>query len=142
MSAAVPEEWLADLERRHLAELSFPEVRKGDPETMARYRRDYCIDDAFLAGFDARLARHRQSPTFTTYGETWIGYALSPGANWKGPIGDFRLVVDKGSADNLVSFCMDGVRKIAPTRFEVRKTAFEPARDLKVLIVRFHHSDE
>ncbi len=25
----VPEEWLADLERRHLAELSFPEVRKG-----------------------------------------------------------------------------------------------------------------
>ncbi|HYN43360.1 MAG TPA: class I SAM-dependent methyltransferase [Thermoanaerobaculia bacterium] len=29
MSVAVPEEWLADLERRHLAELSFPEVRKG-----------------------------------------------------------------------------------------------------------------
>ncbi len=29
MSVTVPEEWLADLERRHLAELSFPEVRKG-----------------------------------------------------------------------------------------------------------------
>ena len=29
MSATVPETWLADLERRHLAELSFPEVRKG-----------------------------------------------------------------------------------------------------------------
>jgi len=29
MSATVPQAWLADLERRHLAELSFPEVRKG-----------------------------------------------------------------------------------------------------------------
>ncbi|MFN7989293.1 MAG: methyltransferase domain-containing protein [Thermoanaerobaculia bacterium] len=29
MSATVPEAWLADLERRHFAELSFPEVRKG-----------------------------------------------------------------------------------------------------------------
>ena len=29
MSATVPDAWLADLERRHFAELSFPEVRKG-----------------------------------------------------------------------------------------------------------------
>ena len=29
MSATVPQAWLADLERRHLEELSFPEVRKG-----------------------------------------------------------------------------------------------------------------
>ncbi len=29
MDVTVPQEWLADLERRHLAQLSFPEVRKG-----------------------------------------------------------------------------------------------------------------
>ena len=31
------------------------------------------------------------------------------------------LVVDKGQPGNLVSFCMDGVTKISPSRFEVRK---------------------
>ena len=73
--------------------------------------------------------------------ETWLGYVLSSGAYWKGPIGDFRLVVDKGSTDNLVSFCMDGVKKISPTRFEVRKANFEPQRDLKILIANFETYD-
>ena len=60
-----------------------------------------------------------------------------------GPKGStlFRLVVDKGKPDNLVSFCMDGVRKISPTQFEVRKTNFEPRRDLPVLIVEFYTTD-
>ena len=61
----------------------------------------------------------------------------SCGANWNGPIGTFRLVVDKGSTENLVSFCMNGVTKIGPTRFEVVKTDFEPTRDLDIVIVKF-----
>ena len=47
----------------------------------------------------------------------------------------FRLVVDKGSPDALVSFCGEGVRKIAPTQFEMRKDNFTPTRDLDVLIL-------
>ena len=46
-------------------------------------------------------------------------------------------MVDKGSTENLVSFCMNGVTKIGPTRFEVVKTDFEPTRDLDILIVKF-----
>jgi hypothetical protein len=34
-----------------------------------------------------------------------------------------------------VSFCAEGVKKISPTQFEVRKTDFEPTQDLNVLIV-------
>jgi hypothetical protein len=64
-----------------------------------------------------------------------IGYILTTGGNWRSPIGDFRLVVDKGAAANLVSFCGEGVRKISPTRFEIRHTNWRPDRDLKVLIV-------
>ena len=67
---------------------------------------------------------------------------LSTGANWQGPIKHFRLVVDKGEPGHLVSFCMDGVKKISPTQFEVVKTNFEPARDLDVLIVRFDEVEE
>ncbi|MGL5837242.1 MAG: DUF4424 family protein [Sphingorhabdus sp.] len=97
------------------------------------YKAQYCIDDTFVRGFQNRLATQQSAG----YGEIWLDYVLKSGANWKGPIKDFRLVVDKGKASNLVSFCMDGVKKIGPTTFEVRKTNFEPTKDLSILIVQF-----
>ena len=108
-------------------------VRKED--WFAERVRRHCIDSDFLAGFDRRTGADPERRPVAS--EIWIDYILSTGANWRGPIGDFRLVVDKGKAGNLVSFCMDGVRKISPTRFEVRKRNFEPRRDLEVLIVEF-----
>jgi hypothetical protein len=67
--------------------------------------------------------------------ETWVDYILTTGANWAEPIGEFRLVVDKGSSNNLVSFCGEGVRKISPTRFEIRRRNYTPTSDLSVLIL-------
>lgn len=107
-------------------------LREQNPSYLRGYQRDYCVDDYFLKGFDRRNALPGR-----VYTETWLGYILSSGANWKGPIKDFRLVVDKGSTDNLVSFCMTGVKKISPTLFEVRKKDFEPEKDLKILIVQW-----
>jgi hypothetical protein len=105
------------------------------------YAANYCIDANFLKGFDKRRYTGKLDGDGNDrgmyYSETWLSYVLKSGANWKGPIKDFRLVVDKGSADNLVSFCMDGVKKIGPTLFEVRKTNFEPKKDLEILIVKF-----
>lgn len=90
----------------------------------------YCTDDAFTTG--ARRMRARG----LHLSETWVDYILTTGANWAEPIGDFRLVVDKGSSRNLVSFCAEGVRKISPTRFEIRRRDFAPSQDLSVLILR------
>lgn len=118
----------------------YPDTRKVYPEGTAEYRQKWCIDDAFLAGVDRRLAGAPKGMS-RYMGETWLGYVLSSGANWHGPIKRFRLVVDKGEPGNLVSFCMDGVRKISPTRFEVVKENFEPTRDLDVLIVTFDDVD-
>ncbi len=101
--------------------------------------RRHCIDSAFFAAFDRRIGTDPARRPFA--GEIWVDYILKSGANWRGPIGDFRLVVDKGKSDNLVSFCMDGVRKISPTQFEVRKRNFEPTRDLNILIVEFANTD-
>jgi len=118
-----------------------PSVRRESPEILEAYRKDYCVDDYFLSGIDRRL--EQEKPGYDRfYSETWLAYVLSSGANWKGPIGDFRLVVDKGSTSNLVSFCMDGVQKIAPTRFEVRKRDFTPQRDLRILIAKIHDIEE
>lgn len=108
-------------------------------EIFFEKQRKYCIDSDFTTSFDRRTAVRAGKQTHAS--EVWLDYILSSGANWRGPIRDFRLVVDKGKADNMVSFCMDGVRKISPTQFEVRKTNFEPRRDLPVLIVEFHTMD-
>lgn len=112
----------------------FPAVRKDYSEHL----KTYCIDQGFLAAFDRKVAARMKDPDAPmAYSETWIGYVLSSGRNWRGPIGDFRLVVDKGKPENLVSFCMDGVKKISPTQFEVRRKNFEPSGDLEVLIVEW-----
>ena len=94
---------------------------------------DYCVDAAFLAALDRRAEATRAE--YPVLPEKRIGYVLTTGGNWAAPIGRFRLIVDKGAADNLVSFCGEGVRKVSPTRFEMVKTNWRPTRDLKVLIV-------
>lgn len=99
------------------------------------YKRKYCIDADFLAAIARarRGAKEDESPPFS---EARIDYVLATGANWAGPIRDFRLVVDKGEPDSLVSFCGDGVKKISATRFEMRKTNFTPRGNLSVLILK------
>ena len=96
----------------------------------------YCTDDAFWAG-----ARRMQSRGLHL-SETWVDYILTTGANWAEPIGEFRLVVDKGSSRSLVSFCGEDVRKISSTRFEIRRRDFTPSRDLSVLILRGERIDD
>jgi hypothetical protein len=112
----------------------FASVRKEYPGSI----KQYCIDQSFLAAFDKKVAARMGNPDAPmAYSETWIGYVLSSGRNWRGPIKDFRLVIDKGKPENLVSFCMNGVKKISPTQFEVRRRNFEPKGDLEVLIVEW-----
>jgi hypothetical protein len=102
----------------------------------------YCIDKTFYAALDRRAsAKRKANEEFMAYSETWIDYILSSGRNWKGPIGQFRLVVDKGKPGSLVSFCMNGVKKISPTQFEVRKTNFEPSGDLHILIAEWGQTE-
>jgi hypothetical protein len=100
--------------------------------------RLYCIEDGWYAAFDKSLAARATAEVASPYSEWWIGYVLKSGANWKGPIKDFRLVVDKGKPDSLVSFCAEGVKKISDTQFEVKKTNFEPKEDLSILIVEWY----
>jgi Domain of unknown function (DUF4424) len=109
-----------------------PDFRRS-PEGRAMIAR-YCIDSGFLGGLD-RLAR-QAGGDHPTLPEERIGYVLTTGANWASPIADFRLVVDKGAPENLVSFCGEDVRKISATRFEMRRTNWRPDRDLDILIVK------
>ena len=97
--------------------------------TIARY----CIDADFVATVE-RIAR-RSEAGIPPLAEDWLSYVLTTGANWRAPIGDFRLVVDKGDPGHLVSFCGQGVRRIGPTQFEIRRRDWRPTQDLHVLFL-------
>jgi len=97
------------------------------------YREKYCIDASFEAAARKQLAGIADADN-PYLDERRVSYILTTANNWASPIRDFRLVVDKGSPDALVSFCGTGVRKISPTRFEMRARDFTPERELEILI--------
>jgi hypothetical protein len=97
------------------------------------YREKYCIDASFEAAARKKLAAVAD-PNNPYLNEKRVSYILTTANNWAGPIGDFRLVVDKGSPDALVSFCGTNVKKISPTQFEMRAKDFVPERELEILI--------
>ena len=114
----------------------FGDPMMADSEHHNQQATQYCTDEAFWEG--ARRMRSRG----LYLSETWVDYILTTGANWAEPIGEFRLVVDKGSSRNLVSFCGEGVRKISPTRFEIRRRNYTPTADLSVLILTGTRMDD
>ncbi|MCB1542675.1 MAG: DUF4424 domain-containing protein [Rhodoblastus sp.] len=106
--------------------------KDADPVTRRDYRTRFCADQSFINGVQAMARRNKGNPP----PEWRIAYVLTTGANWAGPIGDYRLTVDKGRPDALISFCETGVKKIGPTTFEVRRQNFTPTRDIDIMIVR------
>jgi hypothetical protein len=98
--------------------------------------QNFCID----GGTESAISRMLKAAGKQTGGSgllmSWyVDYVLTTGRNWKGPIGDFRLTIDKGKPENIVSFCANGVHKTGPTTFTVHMTNFEPEKDLHVIIV-------
>lgn len=109
--------------------LRSPYVKDDDPDRRKMIAR-YCIDQDFLAAVEPY-----KKEEFAALPNRWVDYILTTGANWRSPVGNFRLVVDKGKPGNLVSFCETGVKKIGPTQYEVRHRNWRPTRDLHVLII-------
>lgn len=106
------------------------------------YAQKYCTDESFVAAVEKTLT-NPDEPWSAPFTESWISYILTTGGNWGGgAIGKFRLVVDKGSADNLVSFCGEGVKKIGPTTFEMVKEDFWPEKELDILILERHDLEQ
>jgi hypothetical protein len=87
--------------------------------------KKYCADPAFRAALKKRRG---------TMEPEWIGYVVNTAKYWNGPIGKFRLVVDKGKPSSLVAFCPPNARKISDTQFEWTATNFVPTRDIDVVI--------
>lgn len=113
-----------------------------DPATV--YKKKYCTDESFIQSVEKTLPNPEERYG-APFSESWISYVWSTGANWSGPIGSFHLTIDKGSPDNLVSFCWDGeVKKTSPTTFEMEAQDWWPPwdRELEILILNRQESME
>jgi hypothetical protein len=97
----------------------FPEIAPGGPASRA-----YCIDDAL------RRAFFRKPFSYDIYTVTHLTASAD---GWRGPVGHYRLVVDKGAAANLVAFCPLAARKISPTTFEWTATNYTQGSEIGVL---------
>src|SRR3546814_7158007 len=78
--------------------------------------RAYCIDDALRQAFFRK-------PFYDLYTVTHFS---APPSRSRGPVGHYRLVVDKGAVTNLVAFCPLTAKKTSPTPFEWTATNFTP----------------
>jgi hypothetical protein len=92
---------------------------------VKRYVSEYCAADDLLKGIDKIAGPGK--PNMARLQERRISCVLKTAADWSGPIKDFHLGVDKGRPDQLVSFCVENVKKISPTAFKVR------SQNLKIL---------
>ena len=113
------------------AGLSFGSREMRTGPYYEEHARKYCFDRTFLAAVDKRQKPDGNNALM----ENRIEYILTTAANWAGAIRNFRLTIDKGSPDNLVSFCGEGVSKTGPTRFEMTKENFYPEEDLAIVIL-------
>jgi hypothetical protein len=104
----------------------------GLANQVQRYRSSYCIDDAFYNGLDKLAAAVEANSSKLR--ERRIYYRLTEGLPNR-PIKEFRLIVDKGRPDWIVSFCVDNLKRTSATTFEMRAVDFVPNQDLRILMI-------
>lgn len=109
----------------------------ADPpeDYMLPVAEQYCIDKGTSRALARALAQEPVEGEIYSTGMSWnIAYVLRTANSWAGPIGRFRLTIDKGDPGNIVSLCAEGIRKTGPTTFVMEKTDYTPDRDLHILI--------
>ena len=94
---------------------------------------DYCIDAGTRKAMDkvAATAMAENSGLYVLLAD--LEYVLRTANTWKGPIGKFRLTLDKEDPKAVISLCADGLKKTGPTTFVLEKKDYTPSEDIRVL---------
>lgn len=95
----------------------------------------YCINPEQSKAISQALA----SPEGDEYGAVgsavYTSYVLRTANSWAGPIGHFRLTVDKGDAGNLLASCIDGLKQIGPGKYLFEAEDYSPDRDIEMVTI-------
>lgn len=104
-------------------------------EDRADKIKTYCIDADLTKWIDKNNQPEKGSNLSTSY----VDYILVTGANWKGPIGKFRLTLQKRDQEDKLSFCGSGTKKVDPRTFVLEKTNYTPDTNLSVMFIHQNH---
>lgn len=108
-----------------------------DPVYSSKYYtedKNFCIDRSTAEGIKQKLnIMKKDKSQLVLFSGNTLTYILKTAKNWNGPIKKFRLTVKKKTENELVSYCIEGVKKVDPLTFVVEKTNFVPQNDLDVL---------
>ena len=87
-----------------------------------------CLDGKTRRGIENKIKAHvARGAAWVYVGESDVEYILKTGRNWKGPIRDFSLRIEKESPDQLISLCFPGKpKKVSPTVYEFHHRDFMP----------------
>lgn len=113
-------------------------VGQSTDQYGAHYIKTYCIDAATRAAIAAHFKKQSGGPrTPGVMIALATDYVLKSANNWNGPIGRFRLVLDKLKPDNFLSLCWSGaLKKTGPTTFEAVRNNFAPTQNIKLLVLQ------
>jgi hypothetical protein len=93
-----------------------------------------CLDEGTRQAIDKRIKSYveKGATTVMVYLND-VEYILGTGRNWKGPIGNFKLRIEKGSPDELISLCLPGKpERIGPSTIEFSHSNFIPQDKLVI----------
>ncbi len=106
-----------------------------DFDYMHEFQKRYCIDEGTSKAMVKALTYKDPDGNEQVMGVAYyLDYVLTTANTWAGPIGSFKMTIDKGDPKNVVSFCADGVKKTGPTTFVVEAKDFSPKSDIRILI--------
>ncbi|MFS8036536.1 DUF4424 family protein [Xanthobacter sp. AM11] len=107
------------------------------PGAMEALGRRYCLDAAAAERIRAGLAAPRAGAEGRRMKTSTLEYVLRTGANWAGPIGRFRLTIEKPAADAVPALCAPGrLVPASPTALVFEATDFTPVADLDILFLQ------
>lgn len=117
---------------RHRAEGNIPWAAASEDDSSSD--KEACIDEGIRNAIAKRIDAHVKA------GASWVQvvlrdveYVLGTGRNWKGPIADFRLRIEKDSPDQIVSLCFPGKPiRLTPVVMEFTQKNFVPQDHLVV----------
>ncbi len=96
---------------------------------------DFCLDGAVRKTVERRLETQPVARV------TLVEYVLITGANWAGPIGRFRLTVDKVKPKRLLSTCLGGLKKTGATTWGLERRNFTPTENIRLMLIEDQKTD-
>lgn len=100
-----------------------------------RYAELACVgpvhEKALQHLFDAQKGSGDKNPLVR---RQQIDYVLSTGANWKGPIERFEIVIDTGSPHAVLASCLNKIQQTGPTTYSATYQQYTPRHELHLLI--------